>query len=357
MKLKLRFSCFFMVGFLCFLVYMGLVIGLLLEYVFPVLGLDNSGDDLVSFLIVFFLPFISGGIFFGLYFVNPMLFMMSLIARLSAGMYDLSEADQKLYTKKGKLEKRYFLYREVIADLYNLAHRLEQAEIQRKKLEEAKENWIRGISHDLKTPLSYIVGYSALLTNEHYDWSQAEIQSFSKEVYAKGKDIEGLIDDLRLSFQLQNTNTEVPLSKDMFDLIPFLKDLIADIANMPGAENYEFNFQTSVDSLLIPFDNKLLHRAFQNLLINAVCHNPVHTLIQVRVDRPQGNLILIDFCDNGVGINGTVMELFEKGNAGSNMSHGLEIVKSVIAAHKGNISVESGQNQGSQFHIQLPIAL
>jgi signal transduction histidine kinase len=353
MKLKFRFSCFFMVGLLLFMIYMGLFIGLLLEYAFPVLGLNNSGEDLVSFFIVLFLPFISGGVFLGLYFVNPMLFMMSLIAKLSAGIYDLTEADKRLYTKKGKLKKRYSLYREVVTDLYNLALSLEQAEAQRKKLEEAKENWIRGISHDLKTPLSYIVGYSALLTNSSYHWNQEEIQSFYSEIYTKGKYMEDLISDLRISLNSENTKVEVPLSPVMFDLIPFLQTVIADIANMPGAENYELDFQTPVDTFLIMADKKLLYRAFQNLLINAVYHNPVHTQISIRVINPQEKLVSIGFCDNGIGLNEKVIKNFSDSKIVSNQSHGLEIVKSIIEAHNGTIIVESKPNQGSQFYIEL----
>lgn len=355
MKLRLRFSCFFIGGLLCFIVYMGLFIGLLLEYVFPFLGLDNSGDDLVSFFIVFFLPFISGGVFLGLYFVNPMLFMMSLIAKLSAGNYDLSEADNKLYTQKGKLKKRYFLYREVITDFYNLALALEEAETQRKRLEEAKENWIQGISHDLKTPLSYVIGYSALLTNTSYDWSQEEIQSFSNEIYSKGKCIEDLIGDLRLSLHLENTKTKIPLAEEAFDLIPFLQELIADIANMPNAENYNLDFHTSVDELFISADKKLLRRAFQNLLINAIYHNPVQSKINVRVNNPQNELICIDFCDNGTGLNEKVIEKLYGTKPIFSQVHGLDIVKNIIEAHKGKVSVESKFKQGSQFHIYLPV--
>lgn len=355
MKLRLRFSCFFIGGLLCFIVYMGLCIGLLLEYVFPVLGLDNSGDDLVSFFIVFSLPFISGGVFLGLYFVNPMLVMMSLIAKLSAGNYDLSEADDRLYTQKGKLKRRYSLYREVITNLYNLALTLEDAQTQRKKLEEAKENWIQGISHDLKTPLSYVVGYSALLTNNSYDWSKEEIQSFSNEIYAKGKCIEDLIGDLRLSLHLENTKTKIPLAEEAFDLIPFLQELIADINNMPNAENYILDFYTSLDKLFIRADKKLLRRAFQNLLINSIYHNPVQTQISVIVNNPQDEFICIDFCDNGTGLNENVIEKFCSSKTIFSQGHGLDIVKSIIEAHKGKVSVESNFNQGSQFHIYLPM--
>ena len=279
--------------------------------------------------------------------------MMSLITRLSEGNYDLSEADDRLYNQKGKLKKRYTLYREVITDLYNLALMLEQAEKKRNKLEEAKVNWIRGISHDLKTPLSYVVGYSALLTNTNYDWSQEEIKTFSNEIYTKGKYIEDLIGDLRLSLHLENTKAKIPLVEETFDLIPFLQELIADITNMPNTENYNFDFQTSVDSSLITADKKLLRRAFQNLLINAIYHNPIHTQISVRVHNPQDEMVCIDFCDNGLGLNEKVIEKFCDSKEVFSQGQGLDIVKSIIEAHKGKVSVDSNCNQGSQFHIYL----
>lgn len=352
MKLRLRFSIFFAVGLFCFIIYMGLVIGLILEYIFPLLNLDNSGDNLISFLTVFLIPFISGGVIFGLYFVNPVLYMMSLIEKLSKGQYDLSEAEYKLYTKSGKLKKRYSLYREIITNTNNLAQTLEQAAEVRKKLEDTKENWIRGISHDIKTPLTYIVGYSALLENNNYNWSQEEIRSFAKEIYIKGKTIEDLIGDLRQTFHMENT--EIPLSKETFDLIPFMQTLITDIAKMPGAEKSELNITEPIAHVNLRADKKLIRRAFQNILVNAIYHNPPHTQIIVKINPPQDGTVSIEFRDNGTGVNKAIIDKISNNKPKPKNLHGLDIVKSIITAHNGNITIESKNKQGSHFHIQLP---
>lgn len=68
-------------------------------------------------------------------------------------------------------------------ELNELASRLSLAEAEREQLEQAKKDWVRGISHGLKTPLSYILGYSALLSNTDYEWEPEEQQKFLKEIY------------------------------------------------------------------------------------------------------------------------------------------------------------------------------
>lgn len=356
MKLRIRFICFFITGLLFFVIYMGLAIGLLLEYVFPLLKLDNSGNDLKSFMIVFFLPFVSGGTIWGLYFVNPLISITSLITQLSLNNYDLNAADQKLYNRHGKLKKRYFLYKEVITNLYSLALVLENSANKEAKLKLAKEGWIRGVSHDLRIPLSYIVGYSALLTNKNYSWTNDEIHNFSSLIFDKGKDLEELISDLRLqlSFQPKDIKNNIPLRKEFFDIIPLLQELIADVAKLPDANGCSLEFSNFENSLFIYADKKLLHRAFQNLLVNAVFHNRHNVQISVSFFH-YNNELHLEFCDDGTGINMDLLEPLFNDDYPFTQNHGLSIVKSIIFAHGGQVSIKNLIPQGCKFCIQLPL--
>ncbi|NMS92144.1 sensor histidine kinase, partial [Clostridioides difficile] len=77
---------------------------------------------------------------------------------------------KKAFTKDGKLKWYYFMYKEVIVNIKALGNKLQETEIEREKLEIAKTDWLAGVSHDLKTPLSYINGYSSLMLNKNHNF-------------------------------------------------------------------------------------------------------------------------------------------------------------------------------------------
>lgn len=360
LKLRLRFILFFIGNLIAFLLFTGIFVGLFMEYVTPALFQSEEAayfSDVTGII----LPFIIGGILFGLYFVNPLVTMLSLIKELSEGNYSFANMNQILYKENGKLKLRYALYRELITDIYELARQQEAAEKERAKLEEAKTNWISGVSHDLKTPLSYITGYSALLLDDQKEWSADEQQQFLTTIHTKSELINELIGDLNLSFKLEALSENYPLSKKGFDLVAFARGILVDLANDHQTEGYEFSFQSDCESLLIEADQKLLFRAVQNVMGNALAHNPKGTMIEILITSNQET---VDFTikDSGVGMDAaTVEKLFERyqrpeeteSNASGGL--GLSVVKSIIEAHGGSVSVESELGKGSNFTFHLPI--
>lgn len=345
MKIKIRFVSFFSIAFFCFLCYIAAVMALLFEFVLPLFSME---DNFPAFLFAFLFSFISAAILFSSVLVKPLLLILSALNSLSKNQYDLSEFNHKV--------KKYFLFREAVTELNELASRLSLAEQEREQLEQTKRDWVRGISHDLKTPLSYILGYSALLSNPEYDWKPEEQQKFLTEIYSKGKYIEDLVGDLRLSFEIENPQTAIPLSYADFDLIPFLRNLITDVANNPKATDNIFDFQAEVSSVIIHADERLLYRAFQNLLVNSVLHNPKQTKITLSVHAPQNNLVEIEVTDNGTGLDETDQAVFTHESSYQQGWNGLAIVKNIILAHNGKVSLNSQKNVGSTFFISLPFS-
>lgn len=348
MKIKVRFVSFFTIGLFCFLCYIGAVMALLFEFI-------GAADSLTTFLLAFLFSFLTAAMLFSALLVNPLLQILSALNHLSANDYDLTEFNHKVKNEKGNLKKRYFLFRETIHELNELASRLSLAKEERKQVEQAKKDWVRGISHDLKTPLSYILGYSALLSNSEYDWKPEEQQQFLTEIYSKGKYIEDLVGDLRLSFEIENPKEMIPLSATDFDFILFLQNLMTDVANNPKAAENTFCFRTEVPAITIHADERLLYRAFQNLLVNAILHNPKQTEISLSVLAPKDDVITIKVCDNGVGLNETNQAVFADESSYQQGWNGLALVKNIILAHNGKTSLESHENNGSTFTISLPL--
>ena len=360
MKLRLRFILFFIGNLIAFIFFTGIFVAVFLEYVTPFLFKSEQAayfSDVTGII----LPFIFGGILFGLYFVNPLVTMLSLIKELSEGDYSFANMNQILYKKNGKLKWRYALYRELITDIYELARQQGATEKEREKLEEAKTNWISGVSHDLKTPLSYITGYSALLLDDQKEWSISEQQQFLTTIHTKSELINELISDLNLTFKLEALSENYPINKKSFDLVDFARAFLVDLANDHQTEGYEFGFQTDSEKLLIEADQKLLFRAVQNIVGNALAHNPKGTVIEIDIKSNQAN---VDFTikDNGGGMSGATLEqLFKRyqrpEETENNVSGGLglSVVKNIIEAHGGTISVESEVGEGSSFTFHLPL--
>ncbi|WP_305158289.1 histidine kinase dimerization/phospho-acceptor domain-containing protein, partial [Priestia megaterium] len=101
--------------------------------------------------------------------------MMKWIQNLGSGLYeqplDLHQRPIML-NKKGKLKRKYRLYKDLITTLVQLTETLQQNETQRRKMTQTRDEWISGLSHDLKTPLASISGYAQMLESENYWWTE-----------------------------------------------------------------------------------------------------------------------------------------------------------------------------------------
>ena len=73
----------------------------------------------------------------------------------------------------------------------------------RQVLQQTREEWITGLTHDLKTPLSSIYGYALLLESKQYNWTDRDIQQFGSVMKEKSQYMTTLIDDLSLTYQLK----------------------------------------------------------------------------------------------------------------------------------------------------------
>ncbi len=347
MKIQIRFILAFIGGLLLFVLLTTSYFAFFVEFIFET---ENTGALLpITYpsLFVFISAFIFGGIALGVAFVPPLLFMLSIIKKLSAGNYELTETLNTVYRRNGRLKIRYALYKELISDLYKLAENLQKAEIERKKLDEAKAEWVAGVSHDLKTPLSYVTGYSALLLSDEYSWNEEESKRFLSQIYEKSVYIEELISEFNLS--IEPGMARLPVMFESFDLVGFLRSLIADVANMPNADKYEIEFQTEEDCFTVSADKKLLRRALQNLLVNAIKHNPFGTKVSVELKQGESGKAVIYVSDNGDGMEWPPKSAEEK------RGRGLSVVKGIIAAHNGEFTIESTPARGTVCTVTLSI--
>lgn len=243
-------------------------------------------------------------------------------------------------------------------NIASVGQALEKAQLEREQLDKSKTEWTAGVSHDLKTPLSYVTGYSSLIMNKDHQWEINDIIPYIEEIYSKGMYIESLIEDLNMTFFIDHIDKS-QLKLKQVDLVAFLQNIMVDIANEPRAQAYDFGFESEFDELETIIDERLMYRAVFNLLMNAIEHNPEETEITLSLSK-RGDEIHMDITDNGVGMDESTLEnVFEryyskKEEAKLHKGLGLCIAKQIVEAHGAQISVDSAFGKGTSFHIVLP---
>ena len=154
----------------------------------------------------------------------------------------------------------------------------------------------------------------------------------------------------------------MPYHPQTVRLVRFLKELVIDIVNDPAFANRSIEFESNIQECEVCLDIDLFRRAVNNLIINALTHNPPETKVTISIDTDPKKRILICISDNGIGMSDKEQsELFNRYYRGTNMKEkpegsglGLAIAKQIITLHNGNIAVKSKRGEGTRFTIVLP---
>ncbi|MGG4108845.1 HAMP domain-containing sensor histidine kinase [Paenibacillus lautus] len=292
------------------------------------------------------------------YLGKPLVYLMKWITLLAGDKYEAPPLKRSFYKGNGKLKNPYHLYEGLIMHMRKLTANLQNNAMERDRMDELKREWGAGISHDLKTPLTYIKSYASMLLSPQYGWNDSEKTKFLWEIQQKTEHLEELIQDLNLSFQMDHQN--IPLSATSGDIVDFVRRIAADVGNDPRASKHELNCDALEERIDASYDPKLFERALYNLLMNAVLHNPPGTTISISVYRDERIHIVIK--DDGVGMSEETMRyLFHRYYRGSTTKQksegtglGMAIAKQLVLAHQGDISVTSRTNEGTAVEISLP---
>ncbi|HFK1506842.1 TPA: sensor histidine kinase [Bacillus mobilis] len=230
-----------------------------------------------------------------------------------------------------------------------------------KARDEARSNWIAGISHDIRTPLSIILGYASEmedcfeLPEEHRQ--QAGI------IRQQGEKLRSLISDLNLVSMLEYEMQ--PLHLKQIRLSVLARQVATDFLNNGLDDRYEFVLKLNFEAVQVMGDEKLLLRAITNLVQNSVTHNNQGCIITLETslskDQSQYRLIVKD---NGQGIpmekltEITELPYSSRRKRTVQEGHGLGIpmVARIVQAHRGNLNLASSEDQsGLIATIELPV--
>lgn len=357
MKLQSRFILYLLLGIVVWVICLGVAMPIVLEIIVPQFALQEDEAGIIAILLVSFLYLLS----FGWYVSSPLLVILRRIHQIANHEENITYDKANMYNRKGKLKVRYRLYREVIWQLDDMQKQLMQAKVEREQVEVAKREWLAGVSHDLKTPLTYIKGYTTLLLNQDYEWTVQEQRNFVYEIKDKSQHLETLIADLNLALRMDEQRM-ITLHCTKQNIVTFIQSLLAANSNAYANKGYTFELHTTMEYCACVFDASILQRALQNIYQNAILHNAGPLCITTTLTRDK-EMLCIRIEDNGEGMDeDTLCHLFTRYYRGTTTDSdtegtglGMAIVQSLIEAHDGNIVADSVLQQGTCFTITLPI--
>jgi two-component system phosphate regulon sensor histidine kinase PhoR len=228
---------------------------------------------------------------------------------------------------------------------------------QLKELDRLKSEFVSIVSHDLRSPLTAILGYVELL--ERVGPLNDPQTAFVERVKQSVDNITNLISDL---LDIGRLEAGLALDIEACDPQHLLTTILDELT--PRIQTKQLHIKRNFVSkpLQIAGDRKRLHQAFTNLLSNAVKYTPDQGTIGVQVSEMNGQIV-VEIADTGIGIAAADLpHIFDKFYRAHDVLDnfegtglGLSIVKSVIERHNGRIWVNSQPNRGSVFSIILPL--
>ena len=315
---------------------------------------DGNSSDIFTLyvLVVCALLFLLTLLLIGWYLGKPIYFIIVWIRRLANGQYDFPMRWDEIHSRRsGTLKFPYAVYKEVFEHLRVLGSTLQKNEKELRESEQAKQEWIRGISHDLKTPLTYISCYSTMLINTEYQWSETEQREFLSIIQQKSAHLKEMVQDLNETIQGQ-----IPLKIEEVDIVELVRRAMADVSSAPWATGHLFMMDSDPEQILVNCDPKLLTRAIRNLLVNAVVHNPEGTEIAICISQLDDRMVEIEIKDNGIGFSESFIKSDVVIMPSERSGLGLSIARQLIKAHGGKLIVVSKPNEGTSLSIRLLLA-
>jgi two-component system OmpR family sensor kinase len=309
------------------------------------------------------LLFAAMAIWFGHRIGSPIVHVMNWVRLLGRGVYAEPTGAggiARSRTRQGGRKRKYKVYEEVIRSMESLSDALRRNERYRTDAERLREEWVAGVSHDLKTPLSSIVGYAHMLEAEHYSWTPEEVRSFAKVILDKSSYLEGLVNDLTLTYRLRS-GVAAP-SMSAVEMNGFMDAALREAAaGHPGYEASIVRFKAAERPVYILAYAPWMQRIVDNLVANALTHNRKGILLEVAV-KENGEEAIIEFADDGKGMDKeTVERLFEQYYRGTDTDSrpegtglGMAVAKALTEAMGGTIGVASGIGRGTTIRLCWP---
>lgn len=258
------------------------------------------------------------------------------------GIQDLSRGSYQSLDERGELA-------EINAGLNRAGDYLMQKD-------NTRAEWIRGVSHDIRTPLSMVLGYASELEDD--DALPTEARHQAGMIRRQGERLKSLVEDLNLTTKLEYALQ--PIRRETVDLAEIGRQAVSEVLNGGLPERYEIEFSEEHPgrAARMEGDVALLRRMLDNLIRNSIVHNPQGCRISVTIDAEEGRCTCT-VTDDGVGMDAARLEALNRktdvsSTQGGEHGLGLKLVRQIAEAHGGAARFRQAVPHGLEVFISIP---
>ena len=249
--------------------------------------------------------------------------------------------------------------KKVVDSIHVLVDSTVKAMEEERKIEQSKDELITNVSHDIRTPLTSIIGYLGLIEERRYQ-NEDELLKYTHTAYVKAKQMKVLVEDLFEYTRVRQTTT--PLNLTEFDMVQLLEQLAADFELEAEKKGMQIEVVSKQEVILMEADTEKIVRVFNNLISNALNYGNDGQHVFIEVEKV-GQEVVISVNNDGSPIPAqSLKQLFnrfyrveesrsqETGGTGL----GLAIAQSIIDLHGGSIYAKSDKHL-TQFILHFPL--
>ena len=281
----------------------------------------------------------------------------SYIQKLSDAMREIAEGNLNTYVQVEDDNE----FSDMASNLNYMIKELNALMERERESERTKNELITNIAHDLRTPLTSIIGYLELISKSKNLTEETRI-NYTEVAYTKAKKLQKLIEDLFGFTKLNYGKIALNLSK--VDLVKLLTQLMDEFYPSFSNNNLAYSLKSNLNSVIITADPNLLARLFENLIGNAIKYGADGKEINVKI-AASASKVKVSVINYGKVIPedeiGLIFEKFyrleqSRSSKTGGTGLGLAIAKNIVELHGGTIEVKSDL-EGTHFIVSLRVNL
>lgn len=255
-------------------------------------------------------------------------------------------------------------------ELRSANHHLYQSNLELKRLNEVKSEFLGIAAHDLKNPLSAILGFTQLVAFSLQEAANGAPLDHAESIEMLQQVEQSVSHMVQVIHELINSESldsgKIQLNTEPLDLAKITRKVVAINQSNAISKEIELSFRGE-PGLIAQADALRIHEAMDNLISNAIKYSPFHSSVEISlnelVDSGGKQWVRFSVKDQGPGLTeadkGKLFQRFQKLSARptageSSTGLGLSIVKSIVELHHGVVRVESEPGKGANFSFDLP---
>lgn len=235
-------------------------------------------------------------------------------------------------------------------------HRQEEMIQKAERAIRKKNMFLSNMSHEVRTPLNAIVGFSAVLSSEDESFDEESRKEFCEIIKVNSFQLLKLINDILDYSDFENDNITFHIRA--YDVVKLCREVVETVSASRKLE-VELRFDTAIDELILDTDDSRLRQVLINLLVNATKFTKEGSIV-LKLEMADADTALFSVTDTGCGVplekQQVIFERFEKLNdfaQGSGL--GLSICQLIVTYMKGRLWVDSNYKQGARFCFTHPL--